>query len=132
MTHRRNFKTLENIAERLDAIMTRIQGVETGTEKVFETMLEQVFLVPKGGQEAEQPLSSSSSTNKKEAEEILKFKNLIVARMERIEKDARPMIQSVIEPSAEFIRKKRKLMEVDDFLDAFLHFLLKTGDDENQ
>ena len=133
VTQRRNFKTLENIAERLDAIMTRIQGVETGTEKVFDTILEQVAAEPQSskkenaGEEAPPTTNADENPNKKkEVEEILKFKNLILARMERIERDARPIIQDIIQPSAEFIRKKRKLMEVDDFLDAFLHFLLNS------
>ena len=91
---------MQSIAEKMDVAMTRIQGVEMDTERIFNELVE--F---------------------DEGEAMSKFKELIFARMQRVEKDASTEIQDIIEPSVDFIKKKRKLREVDNFLDAFLDFL---------
>ena len=47
-----------------------------------------------------------------------------------IELETRKEIQETMEPSLPFVHKKRKLMEVDNFLDAFVTFLSKPNEEE--
>ena len=105
VAHERNYKTLVVISDRLDAIMTRIQCVETDVSSTLERM--EVLLL-------------EEDQNK---DILVHVRQAMLCRMEAIESTLRAEIQETIEPSAPFIQRKRKLREVDDFLDAFLGYL---------
>jgi len=103
--HRRIYNTLQIIADKVDAIMQRIQGMEADTERTFAEL-------QKLGEEDPDLIV-----------QIVRLKNLLSTRMEWVERESRKEIQEIIEPSAPFMQKKRKQREVDDFLDMFLCFL---------
>ena len=112
VAHRRNYKTVQMIAEILDAIMVRIQGVESDTDKIFAQ------------------LESISEAHPALQPQMAQLKVYINWQMQNIELETRKEIQETMEPSLPFEHKKRKLMEVDNFLDAFVTFLSKPNGEE--
>jgi hypothetical protein len=100
--HLRNYHSLLKVSRQFDTVMARIRGVEADVERNLSEL---------------EALCSS------EDPELASFRPLLLARMQRIEDEARNQIHETVQPSAEFISKKRRLRSVDDFLDAFLEFL---------
>jgi hypothetical protein len=100
--HLRNYHSLLKVSRQFDTVMARIRGVEADVERI---------------------LSELEALCGSEDPEISSFRPLLLARMQRIEDEARNQIHEAVQPSAHFIARKRKLRSVDDFLDAFLEFL---------
>lgn len=92
------------MADKLVSVLLRIQGVEGDTKRLLNdlaTLLE--------------------ADNAGNLVEYLKAS--VLSSMDKVEQDARDEIQEVMEPSSQFLSKKRKTRELDDFLDAFGSFL---------
>jgi len=91
------------LAEKLEANIERIKDIEMDTERLFLS-IQQIM-----------PCEND--------EEILKFKELILARMNHTQNESQKDIQESAEGALHFISKKRKQRHLDEFLDAFLQFV---------
>ena len=106
VAHERNYKALVTLSDKVDSIMTRIECVELDVDKTFQEI--QMLLMQDG---------------KDEYQLLSQVQGLMQSRMEQIEQTHCAEMHENLQPSAEFMRKKRKMRDTDDFLQAYSEFL---------
>ena len=104
ISHERNYKALVAISDKVDSIMTRIESVETDVQKTLKDMEALLW----DGED--NPILSQ-------------VKTLMLTRLEHIERQHCKTMHENMEPSAQFMRNKRKQRDTDDFLKAYTDFL---------
>ena len=111
VTHRQTYDTLRMLAEKLDATMTRIKDVEADMERLFTQI---------------QHIADDDDDDAKEEEQqdLLKFKDLILSRMQNIAKESKSDIQNDLVHDT--LTKKRKQRDLDEMLYSFLDFINST------
>ena len=121
VAYERSYRSMLGLADRLDAVLSRIDSLEGAVSSTFaqmQTLAEEL-------QDDRQPAEKKRKLVKVEDQKrvvpsiLRQVKANMVARMQEIERRMTAEIHDCMEPSAGFIQRKRKQRQDD----AFLNFI---------